>query len=73
MEEIHTFGDGEAKYFYFQDDQGNLLEAAWSRWDLVDDACAVGTAIVFFHWYSTKLLPSWGMASSPCVIGKKPL
>jgi len=37
VEEIHALGDGEAKYFYFKDDQGNLLEAAWSRWDLVDE------------------------------------
>lgn len=35
--EIHTLGEGEAKYFYFKDDQGNLLEAAWSKWDPVDD------------------------------------
>lgn len=37
VEAIHSLGDGEAKYFYFQDDQGNLLEAAWSQWDLVDE------------------------------------
>lgn len=36
VEEIHSLGKGEAKFFYFQDDQGNLLEAAWSQWDLVD-------------------------------------
>ncbi len=37
VEELHTLGSGEAKYFYFRDNQGNLLEAAWSIWDLVDE------------------------------------
>lgn len=36
VEPLHTLGAGEAKYFYFRDDQGNLLEAAWSIWDPVD-------------------------------------
>lgn len=27
----------EAKYFYFRDNQGNLLEAAWSVWDPKDE------------------------------------
>ncbi|WP_394523492.1 VOC family protein [Lacrimispora sp. JR3] len=35
--ELHSIADGEAKYFYFKDDQGNLLEAAWSKWDPVDE------------------------------------
>lgn len=37
VEELHTLGDGEAKYFYFRDDQGNYIEAAWSQWDPVDE------------------------------------
>lgn len=37
VQEIRTLGNGEAKYFYFQDDQGNLLEAAWSQWDAADE------------------------------------
>ncbi|WP_028608765.1 VOC family protein [Paenibacillus harenae] len=36
VENIRTLGAGEAKYFYFRDDQGNLLEAAWSIWDPKD-------------------------------------
>ena len=28
--ELQQHGAGEAKYFYFRDNQGNLLEAAWS-------------------------------------------
>lgn len=36
VEELHTLGQGEAKYFYFYDDQGNLLEAAWSTWSPQD-------------------------------------
>lgn len=35
--ELITLGNGEAKYFYFEDNQGNLLEAAWSMWDAKDD------------------------------------
>ena len=35
--ELHTLGDGEAKYFYFRDNEGNLLEAAWSVWDPEDE------------------------------------
>lgn len=35
--ELHTLGAGEAKYFYFRDNAGNLLEGAWSIWDPVDD------------------------------------
>lgn len=30
---ITTQGDNEAKYFYFYDLDGNLLEIAWSIWD----------------------------------------
>ncbi|GGD80687.1 VOC family protein [Paenibacillus nasutitermitis] len=37
VEELHTLGTGEAKYFYFRDNQGNLLEAAWSIWDPKDE------------------------------------
>lgn len=33
VEELKTLGAGEAKYFYFRDNQGNFLEAAWSIWD----------------------------------------
>ncbi|OXM87492.1 VOC family protein [Paenibacillus rigui] len=36
VENLHTLGTGEAKYFYFRDNEGNLLEAAWSRWDRED-------------------------------------
>lgn len=35
--DIQVLGNEEAKYFYFKDDQGNLLEAAWSKWDPIDD------------------------------------
>lgn len=37
VEELHTLGAGEARYFYFRDNQGNLLEAAWSIWDPKDE------------------------------------
>ena len=37
VEDIRTIGEEEAKYFYFVDNQGNLLEAAWSKWDQADD------------------------------------
>lgn len=37
VQEIHSLGGGEAKYFYFKDNQGNLLEAAWSKWDPADE------------------------------------
>ncbi|WP_422657480.1 VOC family protein [Paenibacillus sp. EC2-1] len=37
VEELHTLGAGEAKYFYFRDNEGNLLEAAWSKYDLEED------------------------------------
>jgi len=37
VEELHTLGEGEAKYFYFRDPDGNLLEAAWSKWDPQDE------------------------------------
>lgn len=36
VEDIHVLGKGEAKYFYFKDHEGNLLEAAWSIWDPED-------------------------------------
>jgi catechol 2,3-dioxygenase-like lactoylglutathione lyase family enzyme len=37
IEELKTLGAGEAKYFYFRDNEGNLLEAAWSIWDPKDE------------------------------------
>jgi catechol 2,3-dioxygenase-like lactoylglutathione lyase family enzyme len=37
VEEISPLGAGEARYFYFRDNQGNLLEAAWSIWDPKDE------------------------------------
>ena len=37
VEDLHTLGAGEAKYFYFRDNEGNLLEAAWSKWDPEDE------------------------------------
>lgn len=37
VEELHTLGAGEAKYFYFRDNQGNLLEGTWSIWDPQDE------------------------------------
>ncbi|CAM3780390.1 VOC family protein [Marinicrinis lubricantis] len=37
VEPLHTLGAGEAKYFYFRDPEGNLLEAAWSIWDPEDE------------------------------------
>lgn len=37
VEDLHTLGAGEAKYFYFRDNEGNLLEAAWSKWDPKDE------------------------------------
>jgi catechol 2,3-dioxygenase-like lactoylglutathione lyase family enzyme len=35
--DLETLGSGEAKYFYFRDNQGNLLEAVWSIWDPQDE------------------------------------
>lgn len=37
VEDINILGNGEAKYFYFKDNEGNLLEAAWSIWDAKDE------------------------------------
>lgn len=37
VEEINILGEDKAKYFYFKDNEGNLLEAAWSTWDPVDE------------------------------------
>jgi catechol 2,3-dioxygenase-like lactoylglutathione lyase family enzyme len=37
VDDLQTLGAGEAKYFYFRDNQGNLLEAAWSIWDPKDE------------------------------------
>ncbi|WP_235782037.1 hypothetical protein [Paenibacillus senegalensis] len=35
--ELTSLGAGEARYFYFRDNSGNLLEAAWSIWDPEDE------------------------------------
>jgi catechol 2,3-dioxygenase-like lactoylglutathione lyase family enzyme len=35
--DINILGNGEAKYFYFRDNEGNLLEVAWSMWDPEDE------------------------------------
>jgi len=37
VDELCTLGQGEAKYFYFRDLEGHLLEAAWSKWDPQDE------------------------------------
>ncbi|WP_410769429.1 VOC family protein [Fontibacillus sp. BL9] len=37
IDELQTLGEGEAKYFYFRDEEGNLLEATWSIWDPKDE------------------------------------
>lgn len=37
LEKLQVLGAGEAKYFYFRDNEGNLLEAAWSIWDPKDE------------------------------------
>jgi catechol 2,3-dioxygenase-like lactoylglutathione lyase family enzyme len=37
VEDINILGEGEAKYFYFRDNEGNFLEAAWSIWDQKDE------------------------------------
>lgn len=37
VQDLITLGDGEAKYFYFRDNENNLLEAAWSIWDTEDE------------------------------------
>lgn len=37
IEDLQTLGSGEAKYFYFRDNEGNLLEATWSIWDSKDE------------------------------------
>jgi len=34
---MNKLGAGDAKYFYFRDNEGNLLEAAWSIWDPKDE------------------------------------
>lgn len=34
--DISVLGNDEAKYFYFRDNEGNLLEVAWSKWDVED-------------------------------------
>ena len=34
---FYTRSESEAKYFYFRDNQGHLLEAAWSKWDPTDE------------------------------------
>lgn len=37
VHELTALGAGEAKYFYFRDNEGNLLEGAWSKWDPEDE------------------------------------
>ncbi|MBP1990599.1 VOC family protein [Paenibacillus eucommiae] len=37
VKELTSLGAGEARYFYFRDNQGNLLEGAWSIWDPQDE------------------------------------
>ncbi len=37
VDKLQSLGAGEAKYFYFEDNQGNLLEATWSQWDPTDE------------------------------------
>jgi catechol 2,3-dioxygenase-like lactoylglutathione lyase family enzyme len=37
IDDLQALGAGEAKYFYFRDNEGNLLEAAWSIWDPKDE------------------------------------
>lgn len=37
VDNINVLGKGDAKYFYFRDNEGNLLEAAWSIWDPEDE------------------------------------
>jgi catechol 2,3-dioxygenase-like lactoylglutathione lyase family enzyme len=37
VENLITLGNDEAKYFYFRDNDGNFLEAAWSLWDMEDE------------------------------------
>ncbi|MGM1047984.1 MAG: VOC family protein [Bacillota bacterium] len=34
---LQSLGAGEAKCFYFRDNEGNLLEAAWSIYDLEEE------------------------------------
>lgn len=36
IDEIQSLGEGEAKYFFLEDLDGNLIEIAWSIWDTVD-------------------------------------
>ncbi len=36
VDSLETLGTGEAKYFYFRDDQGNMLEMTWTIWDPED-------------------------------------
>lgn len=37
VEALNSLGDGEAKYFYFLDNEGNMLEGVWSTWDPQDE------------------------------------
>jgi catechol 2,3-dioxygenase-like lactoylglutathione lyase family enzyme len=37
VEGLNSLGDGEAKYFYFRDNEGNMLEGVWSTWDPQDE------------------------------------
>lgn len=37
VQPLESLGNGEAKYFYFRDNEGNLLEAAWSTNDMQEE------------------------------------
>ncbi|UNK16891.1 VOC family protein [Paenibacillus sp. N3/727] len=37
VQPLQSLGAGEAMYFYFRDNEGNLLEAAWSIYDLEEE------------------------------------
>lgn len=45
VENIQTVGEDKIKYFYFKDDQGNLLEASWSKQYTIDDLDDIKEAI----------------------------
>ncbi|PYI55672.1 VOC family protein [Paenibacillus flagellatus] len=37
VRELSSLGEGKARFFYFRDNEGNLLEGAWSVWDPEDE------------------------------------